>query len=109
MTEAARTLHDKGLSLLLFPEGMRARGDLQEFKDGAAYIAIKSGVSVVPFALKGTREVLPINSIHVKGGPVEFLLGEPIPMNGYTIKDREQVTAAMRSNVAALLEQLGRN
>jgi 1-acyl-sn-glycerol-3-phosphate acyltransferase len=108
MTEAARSLHDKGLSLLLFPEGMRARGELQEFKDGAAYIAIKSGVSVVPFALKGTREVLPINSIHVKGGPVEFLLGEPIPMAGYTIKDREQVTAAMRVGVSALLEQLGR-
>ena len=106
MTEAARHLQERGLSLLLFPEGMRARDGLQEFKDGAAYIAIKSGVSVVPFALKGTREVLPIDSIHVKGGPVEFLLGEPIPMAGYTIKDRAVVTAKMREGVAALLSKL---
>jgi len=106
MTEAARRLQERGLSVLLFPEGSRARGPLQEFKDGAAYIAIKSQVSVVPFALKGTREVLPINSIHVKGGPVEFLLGEPIPMTGYTIKDREKVTAAMREGVAQLMAQL---
>jgi 1-acyl-sn-glycerol-3-phosphate acyltransferase len=69
-------------------------------------------VSVVPFALKGTREVLPIGSIHVKGGPVELLLGDPIPMTGpsesYTLKDREQVTARMRASVADLLAQLER-
>jgi 1-acyl-sn-glycerol-3-phosphate acyltransferase len=108
MTEAARRLKERGLSVLLFPEGSRARDGLQEFKEGAAYMAIKSGVSIVPFALKGTREILPIGSVHVKSGPVDFLLGEPIPVDGYTLKGREQLTTLMRDRVAALMQQLER-
>jgi 1-acyl-sn-glycerol-3-phosphate acyltransferase len=106
MTEAARRIQERGLSILLFPEGGRSRGELQEFKEGAAYIAIKSGASVVPFALRGTREALPVGSVRIRGGPVDFLLGEPIPMEGYTLKDRETVTALMRERIAALMAQL---
>jgi 1-acyl-sn-glycerol-3-phosphate acyltransferase len=106
MTEAARVLKERGLSVLLFPEGKRSRAGLDEFKEGAAYMAIKSGASVVPFALKGTREVLPIDSMEVRGGPVEFLIGKPIPVDGLTLKDRETLTSGMRHQVAALLSQL---
>jgi 1-acyl-sn-glycerol-3-phosphate acyltransferase len=106
MTDAARRIQQRRLSVLMFPEGKRSHQGLLEFKEGAAYIAIKSGVPVVPFALKGTRDVLPIGSLHVRGGPVEFLLGEPIPMDGYTLKDRERVTALMHERVAGLLAQL---
>jgi 1-acyl-sn-glycerol-3-phosphate acyltransferase len=106
MTEAARRIRERRLSVLMFPEGKRSGGGLLDFKEGAAYIAIKSGTPVIPFALKGTREVLPIGSVHVRGGPVEFLLGEPIPMDGYTLKDRERVTALMHERVASLMAQL---
>ena len=106
MTDAAKRIHERRLSVLMFPEGKRSPQGLLEFKEGAAYIAIKSGAPVVPFALKGTREVLPIGSAHVRGGPVEFLLGEPIPMDGYTLKDREKVTALMHERVAGLVAQL---
>jgi 1-acyl-sn-glycerol-3-phosphate acyltransferase len=106
MSAAARSLSERGLSILLFPEGARARGELQEFKEGAAYIAIKSGAHVAPFALKGTREALPVGSIQVKPGQVDFLIGEPIPMNCYTLKDREAVTALMRERVATLMTEL---
>lgn len=106
MTEAARTLKERGLSVLLFPEGRRSSGGLQEFKEGAAYMAIKSGASVVPFALKGTREVLPVGSIQITPGPVEFLIGEPMAIDGYTLKDREALTAAMRERIEELLGRL---
>lgn len=106
LTDAARRIQERGLSVLLFPEGRRSRGGLQEFKEGVAYIAIKSGAPVVPFALKGTREVLPIGSVHVKGGPVEFLLGEPIDPSNYTLKQREEFTALLRERIEALMRQL---
>jgi 1-acyl-sn-glycerol-3-phosphate acyltransferase len=106
MTEAAKRIQERRLSVLMFPEGKRSPGGLLEFKEGAAYIAIKSGAPVIPFALKGTRDVLPIGSVHVRGGPVEFLLGEPIPMAGYTLKDRERVTTLMHERVAGLMAQL---
>lgn len=106
LTDAARRIQQRGLSVLLFPEGRRSRGGLQEFKEGVAYIAIKSGVPVVPFALKGTREVLPVGSAHVKGGPVGLLLGEPLDPAGYTLKQREEFTALLRERIEALMRQL---
>lgn len=103
MTEAARAVTERNVSILVFPEGSRARGPMEEFKEGAAYIAIKAGIPVIPFALKGTREVLPIGSIAVRGGPVELVFGEPIPVEGYRLQDRARLTRLMFDRVSALL------
>ena len=103
MTDAARRINEKGLSILLFPEGRRSKtGELQDFKEGAAYIAIKAQVPVIPFALRGTREALPVGSVNLRGGEVDFVLGEPIQTAGLTLKDREDFTALLRERVAAL-------
>jgi len=106
LSQAARAMNRRGVSVLLFPEGSRARGELGEFKEGAAYMAIKAGVPVAPFAIRGTREVLPIGSIQVKGGPVDLLFGRPIPTSGYTLKDRAKLNREMRDAVAGLLAEL---
>lgn len=103
MTAAAAAVRARGLSILLFPEGSRAAGDMGQFKEGAAYIAIKAGVPVVPFALSGTRAILPIGSIHVRGGPVELVFGEPIPTEGLTLKDCGRLTKLMRERISELL------
>ncbi len=105
MTEAAKRIEEKGLSVLLFPEGMRSKGELQEFKEGAAYIAIKSQTPVVPFALKGTAEVMPVGSWNIYGGEVEMVLSAPIETRGMTLKDRGALTNLMRSRVVELLEE----
>lgn len=106
MTEAGRRIVDKRLSVLLFPEGRRsANGELGDFKEGAAYIAIKAQVPVIPFALRGTREALPVGSLDLRGVPVDFVLGEPIPTAGMTLKDREELTALLRERILALREQ----
>jgi 1-acyl-sn-glycerol-3-phosphate acyltransferase len=106
MTEASKRIRDRGLSVLLFPEGSRARGQMMEFKEGAAYIAIKSQTPVIPFALRGTREVLPVGSLHLRGLPVDFVIGPAIPVDGLTLKDREQLTALMRERVVSLIESM---
>src|SRR5579884_2197220 len=63
MQVAAEIIRERGISLLIFPEGGRSLdGVLQPFKEGAAYIAIKAGVPMIPIALEGTREVLPMHS-----------------------------------------------
>ncbi|MFN3325780.1 MAG: lysophospholipid acyltransferase family protein [Bryobacteraceae bacterium] len=103
MTEAARIIRERKLSMVLFPEGSRSRGEMQDFKEGAAYIAIKAGVPIVPMAIRGTREVLPVGSIHVKPGPVSLRLGEPIPTEGLTLKDRAALTETLRARVIDLL------
>ena len=103
MTEAARAVQQRGHSVLVFPEGSRAAGDMKAFKDGAAYIAIKAGVPVIPFALSGTREVLPVGSIHVRGRSVDMIFGEPVPTAGYALRDSARLTLLLRDKVAALL------
>ncbi len=106
MTEAARTIRERRLSILLFPEGTRSRGAMTEFKEGAAYIAIKAGVDVVPFAIRGTREVLPVGSVHIRGGEVDLAFGNPIAVAGYALKDRARLTRRMFEAVAEIAARL---
>src|SRR5256885_2244953 len=84
MTEGARIIQKRRISVLLFPEGGRAPEGLREFKEGAAYIAIKAGVPVVPIAIVGMREKLPMGSIHLRSGRVGVRVGHPISREEWT-------------------------
>jgi 1-acyl-sn-glycerol-3-phosphate acyltransferase len=103
MTEAARIIQQRNISILLFPEGRRSTGGIEEFKEGAAYIAIKAGVPIVPIRISGTREVLPVGSVNVRPGAVELRIGDPIPTATLTLKDRGKLTEMVRDRVVELL------
>jgi 1-acyl-sn-glycerol-3-phosphate acyltransferase len=104
MALAADTIRRRNISLLIFPEGGRsADGVLQAFKDGAAYIAIKAGVPVVPLGISGTREILAMHSATFHRGHVTLRIGEPIPTDGLTQHDRKSVTETARASVVGLL------
>lgn len=99
---AADTIQRKKISLLIFPEGGRSEdGQLQPFKEGGAYIAIRAGVPVVPTALIGTREVLPFGGGIVRSGPVTLRVFQPIETRGLTLKDRGKLTDRLRDLIAA--------
>jgi 1-acyl-sn-glycerol-3-phosphate acyltransferase len=105
LTHAARIINEKNISVLIFPEGGRSEtGQLQEFKDGAAFTAIKAGIPIVPVALCGTREILPMHSMHVHGGVVRVRFGRPIPTAGLRSQDRAEVTSQVRSQIVTLLD-----
>ncbi len=103
MSEAARMIRERGVSALVFPEGGRSTGLLQEFKEGAAYIAIKAGVPIIPVAISGTRHVLPMGSAEVRPGPVSLRLGDPIPTAGLGLPDRHRLTADIRARILELM------
>ncbi|HBY60880.1 MAG TPA: 1-acyl-sn-glycerol-3-phosphate acyltransferase [Solibacterales bacterium] len=105
MTEAARVIRERNISMLVFPEGGRSSEGLQPFKEGAAYIAIKAGVPLVPLSITGTHAVLPMGSVHMRAGRVELRIGEPIPTADRALQDRAALTAEARARVAALLSQ----
>ncbi|HEY3739427.1 MAG TPA: lysophospholipid acyltransferase family protein [Bryobacteraceae bacterium] len=107
MTEAARNIREKGISMLIFPEGGRTPdGELKPFKEGGAYIAIKAGVPIIPVAISGTRAVVPIHSGIVKAGKVTIRVGEPVATANLTLKDRERVTEQVRQQIASMLDGL---
>ena len=93
-----------GRSILVFPEGGRRRGkSMRRFKTGAAHIAIKSGVPLVPVAISGTGEILPPGSWHLRPGVVEVRVGEPIRTAGGSWSARE-LTERLSRDVEALAE-----
>ncbi len=103
MNDAAATVRDRGVSILVFPEGGRVpRGEQRDFKEGPAYIAIKAGVPAVPVALSGTREILPMDSLLVKRGHVTIRIGNPIPTSDLSIQDRHELTRRLQEQVAGL-------
>lgn len=103
MSEASRIIRERGVSALVFPEGGRSEGALREFKEGAAYIAIKAQVPAVPAAIQGTREVLPVGSVCVQSSKVSLRLGDPIPTTGLTLQDRARLTAELRERIAEMI------
>ncbi len=104
MTEAGKTIRARRISVLIFPEGGRSEdGQLREFREGAAFIAIKAGVPIVPVGLKGSHDLLPMHSAHVRPGTVELRIGDPIPTEGLTIRDRAELTEKLHARVAELL------
>jgi 1-acyl-sn-glycerol-3-phosphate acyltransferase len=102
LAHAVRSLK-AGMPLVVFPEGGRsANGQVQPFMTGAFYIAIKAGVDIVPMAVVGTFEVLPMNSLHIRPGPLELVVGEPISTAGYGLRDMDGVAARVQRAVEDL-------
>ena len=103
MMDAANQIHDRGISVLLFPEGGRTcDGDLQPFLPGAFFLAIKSQTDIVPIALVGTFDLLPMNTYHIKCQPLEMRVGDPVSTEGLTVQDTETVSAQVKTSIAAL-------
>ncbi len=104
MADAAKLLSTGERSILIYPEGTRsADGQLQEFKDGAALLAIRSGLPVLPVAVVGTGNVLPARGVVIRGSDVEIRIGEPVETAGLSTKDRTELTAMLHARVRALL------
>jgi 1-acyl-sn-glycerol-3-phosphate acyltransferase len=100
---AARIVREKSISVLIFPEGGRSEdGALHPFKDVAAYIAIKSGVPLVPVAIEGTRQILAMHSATFRRGRVTLRIGDPIPTTGLAPRDRDALTRQARQQIAAI-------
>lgn len=93
----------QGLPLVIFPEGGRTPdGEIKPFLQGAFFLAIKAQVDIVPVALVGTYELLPMNTYHIKCRPLEMRAGEPISTTGLTIRD----LPALSARVQKALEEL---
>lgn len=106
MGEGARIIRERGVSLLLFPEGGRTLVTMRPFREGAAYIAIKAGAPAVPIALLHTRSILPMGSMMVRGGKVEVIVGDPIETTGMTLRDRGKLNQLLQDRVAAIVGEI---
>ncbi len=89
-----------GLPLVLFPEGGRTPdGTLQPMLSGAAYMALRAQVPLVPVTLVGTRELLPMHTYHLTPRPLKLILSTPIPTVGLTTRDADRLTQQLLKTI----------
>lgn len=75
----AMALLASGGVVCLFPEGTRsADGRMMTLKTGAAYLALKAGVPVLPVAIIGAHRVLPKGASWPRRGRVTIRIGPPL-------------------------------
>ena len=111
--EAAKTLLDRGESMIVFPEGGRQSpgSPVVDLFDGAAWLASKTGARVVPVGIVGTGEALGEGSKFLRRSNVRIVVGEPmefpVAIDGKRA-DREQLagfTASLRVSLDQLQEE----
>ncbi len=104
--DTSARLIEEGWSLLIFPEGGRSPdGWGQPHKGGAAYLAVRCGVPVVPVHLDGTGRVLPKGSSLPRPERVTINVGPPLhPREG---EDARRFAARLEGAVAALADESG--
>lgn len=99
-TEALKSGH----SFLIYPEGTRSPdGRLQEFRKGAAVMAIKAGVPVVPMICAGAQKVMEKRSLVIRPGTiyVEFL--QAIDSKEFAFEERDSLNQQIHDAIAAAL------
>jgi 1-acyl-sn-glycerol-3-phosphate acyltransferase len=98
------TVLEQGEPLTLFPEGERKDGPVvHPLFDGAAYVAAKAGVPIIPVGIGGSARVMPRHARMIHPHRVHVIIGEPIWVDGTGAGDGRRVP---RQAVRAATEQL---
>lgn len=72
---------ESGEPLVLFPEGERKSGPIvQPLFDGAAYVACKAGVPIVPVGIGGSEAALGKGAKWMRPHKVHVIIGRPLPV-----------------------------
>jgi len=94
-----------GTSVIIFPEGTRSRdGRLQRFKKGGAFLAIQSGVSILPVTINGGRFALPKGTMALMPGKMEIIVGDPIDPGKYSQEDQVKLMNDVKSAIEKNLD-----
>jgi len=87
-SEEALEILKKNRVVGLFPEGRCSRdGKLKEFRRGTALLGLKTGIPVVPCAILGTYQALPIKARFPRFVPLKVKIGKPVCL----LKEFEEV------------------
>lgn len=84
-----------GSPLVLFPQGTRCKDlKFEDFKNGAPFMAVKTGVPIIPVGISGKFKLC---------GGLEMRFGKPIYPDGYSIND-DTLAKELYINIKGLVE-----
>jgi len=96
----------EGMPLFVFPEGGRtSTGKLRPFLSGAAYLAIRAQVPLVPIALSGVYDLLPIHTRYFYPCRLTLRVGEPIETKGMSVRQNGELTERLRASIEGMIER----
>jgi 1-acyl-sn-glycerol-3-phosphate acyltransferase len=104
MLAACRRWLDRGMSIMMFPEGTRSKdGQVKPFKHGAFTLALEAGVPVVPIAIHGGHALIPKHgqTFATRADLLVEVL-DPVSPDGH---DAASLAAAVRERICAALGQ----
>jgi len=94
-----------GALLIIFPEGgISPDGRLRPFHDGAAMLAARAKVPMIPIAIRGTADALPLGRVLPRRRPITVRIGKPIAPPGL---DRDALTRASETAATQIDELRG--
>ncbi len=98
---------DNGNSILVFAEGTRSRtGEMQDFRRGAARIALATGVDILPIVINGTYQINPPGSPLVYPGEATVRVLPPISIEDYSAQDVPRLTDELRKLIGEHFDEL---
>ncbi|WP_419848731.1 lysophospholipid acyltransferase family protein [Candidatus Poriferisocius sp.] len=109
--QAAADLMKRGEPLLVFPEGTRqSGGHIGEIFGGAAFLAARSGVPILPVGIAGTEEAMPPGAKFPRRVPITIVVAEPLLPpdleNGRLSSDqRHEFTIRLREAMQTAMDQ----
>lgn len=102
IAHAARLIREKGYSFLIYPEGTRSwDGKTLPFRRGGFFLALESGAPIVPVTIRGTHELMPRGTGHIRKGPVRIVFHEPITVSAYTRETMPELMEKVRAAIAS--------
>jgi 1-acyl-sn-glycerol-3-phosphate acyltransferase len=102
---AALSALSEGRPIGLFPEGTRSRdGHLKTGRDGAAYLAMRTGAALLPVGISGTHRIFPGTSRWPHPTKVVVRIGEPftLPHRPSGKLEREELAQGTERLMAAI-------
>ena len=100
----AQPIFDRGISVLIFPEGKRNRdGQMLPFKKGGFVMAMDAGLPILPVSIAGTERILPNGTVQLLPGAARITVHDPIETAGLGPEDRDELMARVREVIASAL------
>ena len=97
-----------GEPLVLFPEGERKSGlTVQPLFEGAAYVAMKTGVPIIPVGIGGSERAMPKGAKFIYPRKMHVIVGAPLSSSGTgSFKEQRAAARQMTTDLHAELQRL---
>ncbi len=93
-------------SIAIFPEGTRSRtGHVARFKRGASFLAVQSGVPILPVTITGSWQKLPPGEWRITPGTIYLQIDPLFDTTGKTREEIDQDLSAIRDRMAERVER----